>query len=296
MKVMAKPAITKTGSVAGKPRRRQVRISRDWFLGAVLGILGVITFIPIIMLLQLSLKDIQQIAVSMWLPTAPLHYENYLRALNVVLPYLCNSIVMVVAVVGISIFCSTLSAYVLARYPFPGREFFFAAILALRMVPAVLTLFTTFVITIGLNLNDTNLGLWLPIAAGGQAFQIIVLRAFFASVPQELIDSARMDGAGETRILTGIVLPMSRPILSTMIVIDLLAIWNEYIWPLVVLSKPDRYPIVLHVLRMSFDYYGERDPGGQYAAYVLSALPLFILFAFTSRTFIRGLTSGAVKM
>jgi multiple sugar transport system permease protein/raffinose/stachyose/melibiose transport system permease protein len=168
-------------------------------------------------------------------------------------------------------------------------------VLALTMIPNVLTLVPSFVLTIKLHLNNTYPGVWLPIAAGGQASQIIVLRTFFASVPQELFDSARIDGAGEIRILWGIVLPLAKPILSTLIVLDAMSIWNEYIWPMMVLSDPTCYPLMLQILRLVQDQQ-QTDPGGMFAAYTLASLPLFILFAFTSRAFIRGLTSGAVKM
>lgn len=289
------PAQPQAKPAAGQPSRRRLRITRDWYIGAVLGILGIITFVPIFMLLQLSLKDEQQMAVAMWLPDLPLHFDNYVRAFYVIRPYLVNSAGFVVASVTIGIVLSILSAYAVARYPFPGREIFFFGILALTMIPNILTLIPSFVLTIQLGLNNTYPGVWLPIASGAQAFQIIVLRAFFASVPQELFDAARIDGAGELRILTGIVLPMAKPILATLIVLDAMSIWNEYIWPLMVLSDPRRYPVMLQVLRMVQDAH-DTDPGGMFAAYTLVSLPLFILFAFTSRAFIRGLTSGAVKM
>ena len=277
------------------PARRRFRIPRDWFLATVLGILGFITFVPVIMLLLLSFKDEQQMAVAMWVPTLPLHLVNYARAAFYTLPYFGNTATFVVVSAAVSIVCSILTAYALARYPFPGREFLYMAVLALTMIPNVLTLVPSFVLTIRLHLNNTYPGVWLPIAAGGQAFQIIVLRTFFASVPQELFDSARIDGAGEIRILRRIVLPMAKPILSTLIVLDAMSIWNEYIWPMMVLSDPTRYPLMLQILRLVQDQQ-QTDPGGMFAAYTLVSLPLFILFAFTSRAFIRGLTSGAVKM
>src|SRR5512134_2302449 len=114
----------------------------------VLGGLGFISFVPIIMLLQLSFKDMQQMADAMWLPAWPLHLKNYAKAFLVIKPYLLNSVIFVTGTVAVSIVFSTLSAYALARYPFPGREFFYFAILALLMIPGVLTLITSFVVTV----------------------------------------------------------------------------------------------------------------------------------------------------
>lgn len=274
---------------------RRFRTSGDWLRAGILGVLGLITFLPVIMLVELSFKDHQQMATAMWLPTLPLHTQNYIRGYLAVAPYLINSATFVVVAASISIVCSALCAYALARYPFPGRELIYMGVLALLMIPTVLTLIPEFALVVKLKLNDTYLGVWLPIAAGGQAFQVIVLRSFFASVPEELFDSARIDGAGEVRILRSIVLPIAKPILSTLIVLDAMSIWNEYVWPIMVLSDPKRYPVMLFILQMAYQMRS-RDLGGQYAAYTIVSLPLFILFAFTSRAFIRGLTSGAVKM
>lgn len=274
---------------------RRLRISRDWIISLVLAVLGFLTFIPVIMLLELSFKDEQQMASAMWLPAWPLHLRNYVKAWIVMSPYMINSALFVVGTVTVSIACSTLTAYALARYPFPGREFCYIAILALLMIPGVLTLITCFVVTVQLGLNNTYLGVWLPMAAGAQAFQIIVLRTFFASLPTELFEAGRIDGAGEMNMLWNITLPLAKPIMTTLIVLQIMSCWNEFIWPIMVLSRPERYPAILAVLRLA-TLVTERDPGASYAGYVIAGLPLFILFAFSSRAFIRGLTSGAIKM
>ena len=282
------------GHVVNMPQRR-FRISRDWSIALVLSILGFITFIPLIMLFELSFKDEQQMAVSQWLPAWPLHLRNYYVAFLAVKPYLLNSGIFVLGAVSIAITCSTLTAYVLARYPFPGREFFYMAVLALLMIPGVLTLITSFVVTVNLKLNNTYLGIWLPMAAGAQAFQIIVLRTYFQSLPPELFEAGRIDGASEFTMLIKIALPLSKPILSTLVILQAMNVWNEFIWPLMIFAKPERYPAVLTVMRMG-QLITARDPGAMWAGYVLVGLPILILFAFTSRTFIRGLTSGAIKM
>jgi ABC-type glycerol-3-phosphate transport system permease component len=278
-----------------RPTGRHTRFRFQWGLVITLSILGFLTFIPVIMLLQLSFKDMQQMADSMWLPAFPLYAVNYQKAFNLMVPYMINSVLFVLGTVTVSITFSTLTSYSLARYDFPGREFFFLAILALLMIPGILTLITTFVVVVSLQLNNTLFGIWLPMAAGAQAFQIIILRTFFASLPQELFEAARIDGASELRMLLQIALPLSKPILLTLVVLQIMGVWNEFIWPIMVLSNPDRYPIILGVLRLS-QLITARDPGATYAGYVIAGLPIFILFMFTSRAFIRGLTSGAIKM
>jgi ABC-type glycerol-3-phosphate transport system permease component len=289
-------AISKTDQTAEvtRPHSRS-RVRSDVFITILLGILAFLTFLPVLMLVQLSLKDLQQMADSMWLPVLPFNFKNYVRAFAEISPYMLNSVVFVLGTVSVSILCSTLSAYAFARYNFPGREFLYIAVLALLMIPGVLTLITTFVVAVSLKLNNTMLGIWLPLAAGVQAFQITVLRTFFGSLPQELFEAARLDGASEKRMLLSIALPLSKPMLLTLVVLQSFGVWNEYIWPIMVLSKPELYPVIIGVLRLG-EFVGGRDPGAQYAGYVLAGLPMLLLFIFTSRAFIRGLTSGAIKM
>ncbi len=286
---------TQAEAIRQHSTKRGFRWRGDWTIALVLLFLGFLTFIPLIMLLELSLKSQQQMADAMWLPAWPLYFKNYAKAWIVMQPYMVNSLNFSLGAVAVSILCSTLSAYVLARYDFPGREFFYMAILALLMIPGVLTLITAFVVTVRLNLNNTYWGVWLPLAAGAQAFQIIVLRTFFASLPSELFEAGRLDGAGELTMLLRIALPLAKPILSTLIVLQILNVWNEFIWPIMVLSDPGRYPAILGILRLG-QLVTQRDPGAMYAGYVISGLPLLLMFAFTSRSFIRGLTSGAIKM
>jgi len=276
-------------------RRRRFRIPSDWVLSIILGLLGFLTFVPLLMLLQLSLKSEQQMADSMWLPTFPFRWVNYVKASRVMGPYMINSAVFVLGTVTISIICSIFSAFALARYPFPGREFFFIAILGLMMIPGILTLIPRFVVVVNLNLNNTYPGIWLPMAAGSQAFQIIVLRTFFASIAEEMFEAGRLDGASEGRMLRTIALPLATPILTTLIVLQINGVYSEFIWPIMVLSDPTRYPAILGVLRLG-QLITQRDPGAQYAGYVIAGLPLLLLFALSSRAFIRGLTSGAIKM
>ncbi len=299
---MTSKTVLSNPTVAVQTQTAQLRTTRRWFsfrgdwpIAIILGILGVLTFVPLIMLLELSFKSQQQMADAMWLPSWPLYFQNYLKAWSVIQPYMVNSFNFALGAVSISIVCSVLSAYVLARYDFPGREFFYIAILALLMIPGVLTLITAFVVTVNLKLNNTYWGVWLPLAAGAQAFQIIVLRTFFASLPGELFEAGRIDGASEATMLLKLALPLAKPILSTLIVLQILGVWNEFIWPIMVLSDPAQYPAILGILRLGA-LVTDHDPGAMYAGYVISGLPLLLLFAFTSRSFIRGLTSGAIKM
>ena len=295
---MSSSSLANQVSTEGVGRRSQGRfqISSDMQIGIVLMILGFLTFVPVIMLLELSFKTEQQMADYMWLPTFPLRLYNYVRAGRIMGPYMLNSLYFVLGTVTVSIICSVFSAYALARYKFPGKEFLYLAILGLMMIPGILTLLTRFALIVQMGLNNTLWGIWLPMAAGAQPFQIIVLRSFFASLPEELFEAGRLDGGTEVRMLWSIALPLAMPILTTLIILQCLGVWNEFVWPIMVLSDPDRYPAILGILRLRDVVYGAHDPGAEYAGYVIAGLPLFVLFAVSSRAFIRGLTAGAIKM
>ena len=156
------------------------------------------------------------------------------------------------------------------------------------MVPDVLLLVPRYVVTSQLHLLGNYLGLIIPYVSFGSIFAIFVLRTFFASVPGELIEAARMDGASHWTIFWRIMLPLSRPILATLAIIQLIRVWNDFIWPFVVISKKSQYTLALILKTFSGDF------GTQWglimACYVMASLPLLLVFALASKQFIKGLT------
>jgi raffinose/stachyose/melibiose transport system permease protein len=148
-------------------------------------------------------------------------------------------------------------------------------------------------VTSQLHLLGNYLGLIVPYWSAGAIFAIFVLRTFFASVPGELIEAARMDGASYWTIFWRIMLPLSRPILATLAIIQLIRLWNDFIWPFLVISKKSQYTLALILKTFSSDF------GTQWglimACYVMASLPLLLVFALASKQFIKGLTSGAIK-
>jgi multiple sugar transport system permease protein/raffinose/stachyose/melibiose transport system permease protein len=135
----------------------------------------------------------------------------------------------------------------------------------------------------------------LPYIAGGQAFVIFVLRSFIASQPEEIFESARIDGANEFTIYSRITLPMAKPILGTLAILSLLSTWNDYIWPSVTLRNPELWTISLQLVSFSSQWASLQQYGPMFAGYVIASIPLFLLFIFTMRLFIEGLATGAIK-
>lgn len=267
----------------------------DFSLHIVLIFLGVITFYPLVFTVFTSFKDNTQFYSTFWGPALPLHGSNYADAWRQLYPVLLNTVfVGVVSALGI-VFLASLAAYVFARHNFPGRDFFFLAILALLMIPGVLTLIPLFLLVKDLGLLNTYWVLILPYIAGGQAFAIFVLRSFIASQPEEIFESARIDGANEFTIYQRIALPMAKPILGTLAILALLNTWNDYIWPSVTLRNPEMWTISLKLVSFSSQWASLQQYGPMFAGYVIASIPLLILFMFTMRLFIEGLASGAIK-
>ena len=261
----------------------------------ILSILLALTLFPYMVMVSRSFKSVRQVGTEPLLPTLPLHYGNYVEAWRLISQFLINTVVVVVmTLIGVLVL-SSVTAYVFARYRFPGREALFWMIMVLLMVPGIIALIPLFVLVVKhFGLQNNYLGLLLPYWAGGQVFGIFVLRTFFQSLPEELFESARIDGAGHFRLYWNITLPLSGPVLSVVAILNILGTWNDYIWPLLVLTdvKMRTIAIGLTFLRdMKFP-----KPGVEMAAYVIASMPMLLLFLVTMRTFVRGITAGALKI
>lgn len=255
---------------------------------------GVLTIIPFFVLINLSFKDSAQFNLDRWSVTFPFHWENYQAAWQAIRKYIINSFVISgVTVVGVLVI-SCMAAYAFARMHFIFKEKIYFLIIALLMIPFILTFVPLFGLIIKLGMLDSWLGLWGPYIASGQVFCIFVLRSFFASMPEEMFEAARVDGAGEIRILASIVLPLSKAIIATLAALNVLNTWNDYIWPLMVISDDRIMPLTigLGVFKDQFS----TNWGPLFAGYVIASIPLLLLFMFTSKQFVEGLSSGSIKM
>ncbi len=266
----------------------------DIGLNIILFILVILTFYPFLAMLFMSVKDNPQFIHARWVPTLPMHFENYVYAWQAVGQYVFNSIFVsgVSAVIGV--FFAALSAYVFARFEFPAKNFLYMIIIALMMIPGVLTLVPQFLIVRDLKLLDTYWVLILPYIAGAQPFGIMLLRTFFEGLPHELFESARLDGANEFKVMRNIAVPLSMPIIGTLMIMQVTGTWNDVLWPSVTISNNKLKTIVFGLWAFQSQYYTSWGPLN--AAYTISAIPLLIMFIFTSRLFIAGLTSGALKV
>ncbi|MGC9347532.1 MAG: carbohydrate ABC transporter permease [Anaerolineae bacterium] len=260
----------------------------------VLSALVVFELAPLAILLIVSLKTQGQIAINPLVPTPPYQFENYVVAWAQVRRYMLNSMAITVSTLLGNMLLSVVAAYVFARHDFPGKKTIFALILGLMMIPGVSILIPRFILVRDLKLLNKLSGVIIPGIFAASGFNIFVLRTFFESLPEELFESARLDGAGHFVLLARITVPLSWPILSSLSILQILWTWNDYIWPLMVLQS-DR----LRTIAIGLVYFADsRNPqlGVQMAGSVIAAIPLFILFFIAMRTFIEGLTTGALKI
>jgi ABC-type glycerol-3-phosphate transport system permease component len=222
-------------------------------------------------------------------PTA----ENYARLFSE-LPFgqfFLNSLFISTASTLLTLFFCSLGGYAFAKFMFPGRGPMFAVVLGSMMIPFHLLLVPLFALMDGLNWFDTFRAIIVPFSAS--AFGIFLLRQYTQSVPDDLIDAARIDGCGEFGIYWRIILPMVKPALGTLTIFTFMASWNNFLWPLIILRTDEKYTLPLGLANLVGVY--SQDYGMLMAGTLLSTLPIIILFIAMQREFVSGITLGAVK-
>jgi ABC-type glycerol-3-phosphate transport system permease component len=222
---------------------------------------------------------------------------NYPVAWKRVRAYIFNSIFMSGVSVLAVMFLASYTGFIFARYRFRGKEWLFYAVIAVMMIPRELVLVPLFVIVRDLKLLDTYWACIIPWTAGGQALGIFIMRTFIASLPEELFEAARIDGASNFQLYTKIAFPLSYPGAIAVAIMHFVNTWNDIIWPLVSITEEQIKPVSIGLVTLQ-TAMGSHYPnyGPLFAGYVLSSLPLVILFLFTMKYYIRGLLAGAVKM
>jgi len=255
---------------------------------------AVVMIFPIYWMGVTAIRPHEEIYESL-VAVVPTHvtFENFaaLWQRYPVLDWMTNSLVIAIVGVVITVFANLLCGYTFAKFRFPGRNILFFAILGTLMIPIQVILVPEFLITSWLGLLNTPWGVILPRAA--EAFGIFMVRQFMVSIPDELIEAARLDGAGEFRIFLRIVLPLSRPVIAVLVIFTFMWRWNDFAWPLVVLTDHQAYtlPLGLNLVR------GEVNPEwGQVMALALVSLaPMIFIFLLFQRYLIQGIASTGLK-
>ncbi|HWU59780.1 MAG TPA: carbohydrate ABC transporter permease [Microbacteriaceae bacterium] len=286
---MTTATVAAAATTAAKPGRRP-RPHRQIRLKTVLILLAAVSLAPYLFMVVTSTKTNQQFADSFWQISFPLHFENYVAAWNQVAPYLINTVIVAGASVVLILAVSSVSGFVLARYRFAGRGFIYGSVLVLMMVPGLANLIPLFIIMKDLGLLNTYVVLIVPYTAGGVVLGTILMRNFVEGIPQTIFDAARIDGATGARMYRSVMLPLSLPVLGTIALITVSNVWNDFFWPLLVISDNN-----LRTVSVGLQFVqGQNvtDYGPLMAGYLIASLPLVLLFTFLSKYFLAGVQGG----
>lgn len=279
--------------------RKEKKMHTKWYLQILKYlILALFTFVfgyPIFLMIASSFKENVDIFTKpLSLPTS-FNLDNYIEVWNVVnfSDYIWNSIIVSSASVFIVLFVSSMAGYYLARYKFKWNPFLLIFFMIGLMLPMKLAVIPLYMTMLKLGLLDTLFSLIFIYVAGGIPFAVFLFYGFFRTVPQALEDSARLDGCNDFQIYYKIVLPLMKPAISIVGIVNLINVWNDFFYPLIFIRTDSLSTIPLGMLTL----FGEYDTQWNllFAGLTLSSLPMIIAFLFASRQFMDSLTEGAVK-
>ncbi len=306
--------LSSTTEPEGKVRERStVRFSFSTTIMYLILIIGVVVaLLPFFWMISSSLMTYGETATRQWVPDVP-QWSNYTEAWREAdfSKYFWNSVIITAVTLAGQLTTSILAAYAFARIRFFGRELIFALLLSTMMIPAMVTMIPNFMVIRGglvclPVLTDSGAGSsllrcgsWLNTLQGITApymvsvFSIFLLRQFFAQIPWELWDAARIDGAGHLRFLIRIVLPISKAPIFTVTIFGFIGAWNDFLWPLLVTTKDTWRPIMVGLWTLT----SEAGPETQLimAASVITIIPILILYFLTQKQFTEGIATSGLK-
>ena len=276
-------------------RRRAKQIVRSTLIHAALIPAAILFMFPFLWMLSTSLKsDVQLYVYPPILFPIPPTWANYPTAVTYIdfFLYLRNTLIIAVtATIGELVSCS-LVAYSLARIPWRGRNFLFIITVATLMLPFQVTLIPLFLVFKNLGWVGDFRPLIIP-HFFGSALYIFLLRQFFMTIPMELSEAGRIDGASELRIYASIILPLAKPALATVAIFEFIARWRDYLGPLIYLSDQRLYTLSLGIYQYRSEHGAEW--GLLMAASVLITLPIILIFFFLQKTFVQGIALTGIK-
>jgi ABC-type glycerol-3-phosphate transport system permease component len=292
MTTVTTPPVAVTETDTRPEQRPPSRIRRYRVVLAVAGVL--LLMFPIYWMLRVSVAGTDELS-TLPIPLWPRDWQlgNYVEPWQQYpfLRWLGNSVVIAVISVVATVVINLCAGYAFAKLRFPGRNLLFLLIISTLMVPVQVIMVPQFQLVIDLNLLDSLGGVILPRLA--EAFGLFMARQFFLSVPDELLEAARVDGAGHLRTFRSVVLPLSGPLVAVLVIFTFMWRWNEFVWPLIVLTDSESYtlPVGLQFLIQQFS----SNFGPLLAMSFLSILPMLLVFAIFQRYFVEGIARTGIR-
>lgn len=285
---LARPVVAPTAPRARRPRRRH-----PWVTGVVLSVGALATAFPFAWMIVSALKPRRE---SMAYPPHLLPQQLTLQYFTQLVRqldfgrYLLNTLgVVLISMVGLLLMA--MAGYGFAKFQFRGKEPIFLLVLTTMMIPVQVTMIPTYLILNGMGLTNTLVGIALPTLVS--AFGVFLFRQFMTTIPTEVIEAARIDGAGEGRIFARIVLPMSRPILAVQVVLTFITGWNSFLWPLVIASDQNLYTLSVGIALLNQQV--ATNPSLQMAAASLMVVPVLVVFVVFQRHIVQGFALSGLK-
>lgn len=274
--------------------------TRKYDLGrGLLYVMAVLVLLVIVVPLSFSIiggfRSNAQLAADPVALPSPWIFTNYQTALTdpSFYQWVKNSVLIALITTALVLPAASLAAFVIARYRFRGREFFFALFTLGLLFPVAVAILPLFITLRQTGLLNSPLGIALPQAAFGLPLSIVILRPFFRSIPRDLEDAAAIDGCGPLRFYWSVILPLSRPVLSTIAVLTVVGSWNAFLLPLLVLIQPEQWTLPLGINNISAQYV--TDTAMILAYTTLAMIPALVFYFIAQRQIVSGLTAGGVK-
>ena len=255
---------------------------------------AVVTLLPLLWMVSASLMPAGEASAvpPRWIPSAPTlaHYRELFARLDLARAF-ANSLLIAVTVTLVSVTLNALAGYAFARFEFVGRDRTFRVLLAALVVPGQLGMLPLFLMLRELGLVNTYWGVLVPGLAS--IFGIFLVRQYALSIPQSLLDAARVDGAGELRLFWSLVVPICKPVLVTLAIFTFMGTWNDFLWPLIVLSDTRLQTLPVALANLLGEHV--QDTELMMAGAVLTVLPVVVVFLALQRSYIEGIVTGSVK-
>lgn len=274
--------------------RRRARWGRVALYATALAVLAIV-IVPLAYAVLGGFRDNAQLVrdpVGLPDPWRTTNYRSVLETASF-WKQLRNSALIAVLTTAFVLPAASLSAFILARYPFRGREFIYTLFTLGLLFPVAVAILPLFVVLRQVDLLSTPLGVALPQAAFALPISIVIMRPFFRAIPGEIQDAAAIDGCTPLRFYWSVMLPLSRPVLSTVAVLTVVSSWNAFLLPLLVLVDPEQHTLPIGVNNISSQY--STDTSLVLAYTVLSMVPAVLFYLLAERQIVSGLTAGAVK-
>lgn len=283
-----------SSAIPGRPRPLPRLFTRGT-LALVLGIYTIYQLGPFLWLATMSVRTTAEISAAPYAWPKPMHFEQFRTAWvdSDFATYFWNSALVVVSAVAVVTLVGAAAAHALARYRFRGNRIIYGILFSSIIFPPQITLISLYQILVDYNLYNSLFGLSLVYISLQLPLTVYLLEGFFARIPQDLFDAAKMDGYGDLEIFWRIVLPVGMPAIATTLILNFIQLWNEFLFAVVLITDPDKRTLPIGIRAFMGDHF--QDIGMIATGVMISVIPVIIVYVFFSEKLIRGMTAGAIK-